>query len=439
MNRAAETLAGSTPLPEPAALWTTLEQVVGLGNRFVGTVGESQCRELLVKEFGRAGLASVRAEEFTLLGYEPSSARCQVPEEGWELVCAPLQCTADGTAEGEAIYLGSGSEEEVDTVVRRGVDLRGKIAVAHAYFTFLVAPQLAERGIAGLVNVGETPDGLVGHFTAALYPPPLEPPWEGRVLPFPGVTIEAQDARRLLAMSSARPLRVKIEHRARYREKVTANVVAEIPAAGGSDELVVVGAHYDTQLEGPGAADNGTGVATLLELARCWRRLRPRRTIVLVAFAAEEPALWGSYRYAFEHRDQAERTVGMVNLDAMGLPFPGRRVVMADQSIAGFATDRARRIGWDAEAQLDASLHPFADYAPFVDAGIPACWLWRFPPQHPYYHSAGDTPAYVDGDRFAEDARAAAAVALALAEEPEISLGRARPTRRWTDTLRAGS
>lgn len=439
MDRAAETLGVPGALPEPEALWASLEQVVRLGNRFVGTPGEIRCRELLLEEFERAGHSRVRTEEFTLLGYEPVSARCQVIEEGWELVCAPLQCTADGVAEGEAVYLGSGSEEEVNAVERRGVDLRGKIAVAHSYFTFLVAPQLVQRGVAGLVNVGETPDGLVGHFTAALYPPPLAPPWEGRVLPFPGVTIEAQAARRLLAMSSARPLRVRVEHRARYAETVTANVVTEIPAGRGSDELVLVGAHYDTQLEGPGAADNGTGVATLLELARCWRRLRPRRTVVLVAFAAEEPALWGSYRYAFEHRDQAQRTVGMVNLDAMGLPFPGRRVVMADESIAGFAADHARRVGWHAEAHLDASLHPFGDYAPFVDAGIPACWLWRFPPQHPYYHSAGDTPAYVDAVRFTEDARAGAAVALALADEPKLGFGRARPTRRWTDTLQAGS
>ena len=67
--------------------------------------------------------------------------------------------------------------------------------VAHPYHTWLVAPPLAAKGIAALVNVGDTPDGLIGHFPVSFYPIALEPPFDGRVQPFPGVTMEAQAAR----------------------------------------------------------------------------------------------------------------------------------------------------------------------------------------------------------------------------------------------------
>jgi Iap family predicted aminopeptidase len=417
------------PELDPAGLWATLERIVGLGNRFAGTPGEATCRDLVLEEFARAGLADVRLEEFRYLGYEPAGSSCTVLTDGTEVSCAGLQYSAAAVAEGEAVYLGSCRPEDVEAIEESGVDLAGRVAVAHSYHTWLVAPQLAEKGVAALVNVGETPDGLVGHFPVSFYPTGLEAPWEGRVLPFPGVTIEAQAARRLLSLMTAGPVQIRVEHQGRYAEKGAANVLAEIP--GETGERVVVGAHYDTQLEGPGAADNATGVAAVLELARAWRGLTPRRTVVLAAFAVEELAAWGSYSYVVRHHDENVRTVGMVNLDALGLPFPGRRVVVADAAMAPFAREAAAATGWGAEGELDASLYAWGDHNPFIDAGVPACWLWRYPPQHPYYHSAGDVLRYVDLDRTADVATASASVVHRLAHLPELDLGRARPTRTF--------
>ena len=406
-----------------------LERVVATGNRFAGTPGEARCRDLILDQFAAARLADVRLEDFRYLAYEPESASCVAVGDGWSIPCAALQYSADGSAEGEAVYLGACRPEDLDAVEARGVDLAGRVAVAHSYHTWLVAPQLAGKGIAALVNVGETPDNLVGQFPVSFYPIGLEQPWEGRVQPFPGVTIEAQAARRLLSLMTAGRVRLRVEHRGRYVEKTAANVVGEIP--GTADERVVVGAHYDTQLEGPGAADNATGVATVLELARLWRRLEPRRTVVLCAFGVEELAAWGSYSYVVRHAEEAERTVGMVNLDALGLPFPGKRVVVADAAMTGFARESAARCGFQPEGEIDASLYAWGDHNPFIDAGVPSCWLWRYPPQHPYYHSAGDVLRYVDLDRIVDVATASAYLALRLAQLPELELGRSRPTQTF--------
>jgi len=413
---------------DPAMLWKQLERIVAIGNRFAGAPGEAACRDFVAGEL-EASLGKVRLEEFPYLAYEPERSSCVSVGDGWSIPCVGLQYSADDVAEGEAVYLGACRPEDVEAVERAGVDLAGRVVVAHSYHTWLVAPQLAAKGIAALVNVGDTPDGLIGHFPVSFYPIALEPPFDGRVQPFPGVTIEAQAARRLLSLMTAGDVRLRVEHRGRYVEKTAANVVGEIP--GETDERVVVGAHYDTQLEGPGAADNGTGVASVLELARTWRGVTPRRTIVLAAFAVEEPAAWGSYSHVASRQEENERTVGMVNLDALGLPFPGRRVVVADAAMADFARESAERTGWEVEGEIDASLYAWGDHNPFIDAGVPACWVWRYPPQHPYYHSAGDVLRYVDRGRTVDVATASAYIAFRLAQLPEVELGRARPTQTF--------
>lgn len=73
------------------------------------------------------------------------------------------------------------------------------------------------------------------------------------------------------------------------RGQDVANIVAELPGGSRKDEIVVVGAHYDTVSTTPGADDNASAVAVLVEIARQMRSLRPKRTVRFVSFACEEP------------------------------------------------------------------------------------------------------------------------------------------------------
>ena len=432
MAKAHDVPVESMPPLGPDSLWERLEQVVALGNRFAGSAGESACRELVRAEFAAAGLANVRVEPFPFLAYEPDGASCALVG-GTELRCAPLQYSADASAEGEAVYLGSAHPDDVAALEARGVELGGKVAVAHSFMPWLVAPALAEKGVAALVNVTDTGEGLIPNHMVSFYPNGMEAPWEGRVQPLPGVTIEAGDARRLLSLMTLGPQRLRVEHSARYVEKTSANVVGEIVGREQPDERVVIGGHYDSQLEGPGAADNASGVAATLELAHRWAGLSPRRTIVLCAFGVEELAAWGSYHYCRAHVDELERTRGMINLDALGLPLPGTRVVVADEEMAPYAAESAARIGFEPEDTIDASAYAWSDHNPFIDAGVPSVWLWRFPPQHPYYHSAGDVLRYVSPATLLDVASASAYLAYRIAEAPDVPLGRSRPSNRFID------
>jgi Zn-dependent M28 family amino/carboxypeptidase len=102
-----------------------------------------------------------------------------------------------------------------------------------------------------------------------------------------------------------------------------ANLMAELPGGQRRDEIVVLGAHYDTVPGTPGADDNASAVAVLIEVARLMRRLAPQRTVRFVSFACEEPPYcytsdMGSRVYARECRVRGEKIVGMLCLEMVG-------------------------------------------------------------------------------------------------------------------------
>jgi Zn-dependent M28 family amino/carboxypeptidase len=101
------------------------------------------------------------------------------------------------------------------------------------------------------------------------------------------------------------------------------NLVVEIAGESNPDEIVVVGAHYDTVSWAPGANDNGSAVAALLELSRLFSTQTVDRTVRFVAFTNEEPPFFktnsmGSLVYAKACREREENIVAMVCLETIG-------------------------------------------------------------------------------------------------------------------------
>lgn len=101
------------------------------------------------------------------------------------------------------------------------------------------------------------------------------------------------------------------------------NYDIEIRGTELPEEVIVIGAHYDTVPESPGANDNGSGIASVLEFARLFRRRKFRRTIRLAAFVNEEPPYFqtkemGSYVYAKRCKDDGDKIVGMYSMEMLG-------------------------------------------------------------------------------------------------------------------------
>ena len=92
------------------------------------------------------------------------------------------------------------------------------------------------------------------------------------------------------------------------------NIVGEIPGSDLKDEVVMVGAHFDTWHASPNASDNTSGVAVALEVARILKAVgaKPRRTIRIALWAGEEQGLWGSRAYVRKHfGDPRDAKVGV--------------------------------------------------------------------------------------------------------------------------------
>jgi hypothetical protein len=190
------------------------------------------------------------------------------------------------------------------------------------------------------------------------------------------------------------------------------NVIGVLPgsstALAGQSALLT--AHYDHLGSGwpdvhkgdegrlhPGADDNASGVAVLLELAKSLAAgERPQRTLVFVAFSGEEAGLLGSRRYVESPPFALDRTIGVINLDTVGRLGSGKLSVLATGSAsewqhifrgAGFVTGVEGRIIPDG---LESS-----DQKSFIDRGVPAVQIFTDP--HADYHRPGDSADKVDG------------------------------------------
>lgn len=250
---------------------------------------------------------------------------------------------------------------------------------------------------------------------------------------------------------------ISADHEPRSQEfEVQAKAVRNIEVDIRGEELeagiVVVGAHYDSVHGSPGANDNGTGVAAVLELARLLNDQKLRRTVRLVAFVNEEPPFFytnamGSVRYAGRAAERGEKIVAMLSLETIGYysdepgsqryPFP----------LSFFYPDTGNFIGFVGNLRSRSLVRhatgSFRQHARFPSEGLAAPgWLtgvgwsdhwsfWRagFPAimvtdtalfRYQQYHTAADRPDVIDYERFARvvDGLLPVVVDLAQGEGP---------------------
>lgn len=197
-------------------------------------------------------------------------------------------------------------------------------------------------------------------------------------------------------------------------DTVLRNVIGVIPGTipERAGESVVIGAHYDHLGTGwpsglpehrgkvhPGADDNASGVAVLLELARVLgRSLAPDRTVVFVAFSGEECGRRGSrYYVANEKRRPAAKAIGMINLDTVGRL--GKKLLVLSAGSAAEWPHIFRGAGAVSGVEVDVVTKEdleASDQASFLEAGVPAVQLFTGP--HEDYHRPTDTPDGIHAD-----------------------------------------
>ena len=236
-----------------------------------------------------------------------------------------------------------------------------------------------------------------------------------------------------------------------FQGEPVANLIATPPGAEPADAYYVVGAHYDTVPETPGADDNGSAVAVLLELARRLADNPPKVPVRLVAFTLEEPPAFrsgkqGSRFFVKGLEAAGEQVLGAMVLEMVGYTSPRQEYpfvlkwagypdegnfigIIGNWASLGFG--RAVRAGFRRNPGLpvESLFMPFnghllpatrlSDHASFWDAGLPAVMVTDtafF--RNPHYHLPSDRPDTLDF-RFMAELVSSLELALAALAEGE--------------------
>ena len=356
--------------------------------REAGTAGEVKAAKMIRDTLDSFGVKN-RMEEFDFLGVRINRAVLKVvePYQKEYVVTGYGRCGNTG-AEGlkaDFLYVENGDAVSLSRA-------KGKIVMVNGRVSGDVYQRLVSAGVVGFISVEGSPlDEGVDRVPCQRSLPMIFPgnaegeieglsessedihemqeKYSGRI---PGANLHYKDAVELVTEGAA-VVCLAVE------QEVTActsrNVVARIKGTDKAEEILTLTAHYDSVPEGPGAYDNMSGAAIIMELCRYFKEHRPRRTMEFVWFGAEEKGLLGSQNYIKEHESELQAHRFNMNVDLAGQLVGGTVVgVTGDASICNMIIYMAHEtgIGMSTKNQIWGS-----DSNTFAWKGIPAMTLNR--------------------------------------------------------------
>jgi aminopeptidase YwaD len=358
-----------------------------IGSRPAGSPAEKSAADGLVARLKEAGY-EVELQPFTIRRTEDRGSSLDVESQpALHLETQALYGSASKTVRGWLVEVGLGRREDV-----AGKRLTGAIAlVQRGEITFGEKVRNAARaGAVGVVIYNNEPGLLRGTL--------------GSQSTIPAATLSEREGLRLVRLLGSRQLTAELRVDIAVVEASSQNVVAMRP--GSTTQTIVLGAHYDSVAEGPGANDNASGTATALELARVLRMRNTPYTIRVVLFGAEEIGLVGSREYVTALSGaERERIVAMLNFDMVGVGDDPQ--VGGSDDLVDLLVDVAAEQG---DAVTPIGLNGASDHASFIEAGIPAVFFYRS--EDPNYHSPEDKAQFVEPEHLTY----AGNLALALLE-----------------------
>jgi len=237
-------------------------------------------------------------------------------------------------------------------------------------------------------------------------------------------------------LKGKRKLEVELTSRVEDAAIPTYNLAARIPGTSGDEQVVIVGAHLDhvglnhftdkgQMRVHPGADDNASGAASLLEIAQALAGTKPQSDILLLWFSGEENGLLGSRAYCDDPLYDHSKTIAMLNMDQIA------RTDAGEMNLGGlwdkrnwqkFSSKIGRSIDQDLKMDFKGGRELFqrSDHYPFHTAGVDVIFFFEGNIQdNPVYHKPGDTPDGIHAEKVMWIGRQVLATAWALAGEGE--------------------
>jgi aminopeptidase YwaD len=441
-----------------------------LEGRFAIAPGAHKAADYIARVFQQSGLEPKGTNGYfqdweLTLGFKPGADNSLKIRGGrvWEApaeAIRPLNLTANTKVEGELVFVGYGiSQPNAGYDDYANVDVTGKIAVIlrGAPNWEGVSPDIQraariptkvqtalQKGAVGviLVNLPDNdrllPLGMRGRAPAANAALLNVQASVGDKLLQPlGLTV-ADAVKRIneKGLPISAPLNATAEVSASIEPNrgVARNVIGFIPGNDPQlrDEVIVIGAHYDHLGYGevgslapepgdihPGADDNASGTAAIMELARLLAQNRDRlkRSVLVIAFSAEEEGLLGAEYFVQNPTVPRENIVAMLNFDMVGRMSNNRVSISGVGTAAEWEGILKAANTESLNLQLGQSASGGSDHMPFMRREIPV--LFFFTGMHPDYHRPSDTWEKINYEGQAQIVALAERVVYDLASRPE--------------------
>jgi carboxypeptidase Q len=414
---------------DSAAYQRLARLVDGFGHRMTGSESLENALDWIVDEMKRDGLENVHKEPVTVTHWVrgTESAELLSPRRA-KLHMLGLGRSVGTSAEGiRAPVLVVRSYADLRA---RAADARGKIVLFNVPFDTSIHPGAAYgRAVAYRAAGADSASavGAVATLVRSVTPRSLQSPHTGGMAPYdtsgrlrrvPGAAISVEDAEMLQRMQD-RGERIEMRLTMGARTLLPArshNVVAEIRGSEHPEQVIVMGGHIDSWDVGQGAMDDGGGCVAAWEALRLIKQsgVRPKRTVRVVLWTAEEIGLTGANAYRDAHRAEADNHVLAMESDngvfrPRALLFGGGEGGLATMQriallLSAVGVDSARAGG------------PQADISPLYALGVPVATIDVDPSRYFWYHhSDADTIDKLDPVDLARNVAIFAVVANTVA------------------------
>ncbi len=362
-----------------------------IGSRPAGSGAERQAAQYISQQLITYGYRT-QVQEFTFEYYVEEAPSLEVVEPTpLSLNPAALRLSAGGEVTAEVVLAGLGRPHDFPPE-----GLKSRIA-------------LIERGELSFSD--KVTNATAAGAAAVVIYNNVEGPLRGDLQEessIPALSLSQAEGRQLQAMLEEGPLTVHLSAKLAQETGMSQNVIGRSPQ---DDCRVVVGAHYDSVAAGPGANDNASGSATLLEIARVLELGGQQEGVCFVAFGAEEPGLFGSRHFVTTLTSQGQPSPqAMVNLDMVGVGAEWQ--LMGSPALVEKIDQGAAALGLD---PLPTEPRLNTDHLSFMAADIPAVLIHRF--EDPRYHTEFDRAEFVE-PQLLEEAAKLTLLALAALTSP---------------------
>jgi len=390
------------------------------GSRFGGTEGERRAAEFFKAKLEEYGLSNVHLEPVEYIGWTRGEAKLEITSPIRKVIpCISLPHSPPADLEGVIVDMGDGAPQDFH---RRADEIKGKMVMT----TSVVSPKGSKRWIHRSEKYGRSlMAGAIGFIFVNHYPGygpatgSVGHSGEGLI---PGISISKEDGafiQRLMKREGEVNIRlVTTDH---SQPMTSWNVIGELPGRQDSDQVVMLGCHYDGHDISQGAGDPASGAVSVLEAARVLAKYVPTLpcTVRFALWGVEEIGLLGSKGYVKAHADELSDIRFYLNMDSAGTQSNGRDIVLNEWPDLESCFER-----WREEMALEfavgQSVHAFSDHFPFFMAGVPTGGIEsaeRSLAGRGYGHTRYDTVDKVDLTSLREASTLAARLALRMASE----------------------